>query len=246
MPRTKVVFYRESDGIAPVLEWFEALPANAQDKCRVRIQRLAEMGHELHRPEADLLREGIYELRIGLQHINYRILYFFQGRVAAVLAHGLTKKDRVPNTRSRRHWLAKAEIRTEPNAPHLRGVVNCFNLSGKVMAQMKRTSERKPTSDAIEIIHRRYYQGRPQRMAELAEAEANDTVARKIYELRKRAGLTQEQLAKLVGTSTSVICRLEDADYQGHSLAMLKRIAGALNKRVELRFVSAARKSKVA
>jgi transcriptional regulator with XRE-family HTH domain len=83
-------------------------------------------------------------------------------------------------------------------------------------------------------------------MAELAEAEANDTVARKIYEIRKRAGLTQEQLAKLVGTTTSVICRLEDADYQGHSLAMLKRIAGALNKRIELRFVSAARKSKVA
>jgi DNA-binding XRE family transcriptional regulator len=111
---------------------------------------------------------------------------------------------------------------------------------------MKKTGEQKPTSDAIEIIHRRHYEGRPQRMAELAEAEANDTVARKIYEVRKRAGLTQEQLAKLVGTTTSVICRLEDADYQGHSLAMLKRIAGALNKRVELRFVSAARKSKVA
>ena len=111
---------------------------------------------------------------------------------------------------------------------------------------MKKTGERKPTSDAIEIIHRRYYEGRPQRMAELAEAEANDTVARKIYELRKRAGLTQEQLAKLVGTTASVICRLEDADYQGHSLAMLKRIAAALNKRIELRFVSAARKSKVA
>ena len=111
---------------------------------------------------------------------------------------------------------------------------------------MKKTGERKPTSDAIEIIHRRYYEGRPQRMAELAEAEANDTVARKIYELRKRAGLTQEQLAKLVGTTASVICRLEDADYQGHSLAMLKRIAAALNKRIELRFVRASRKSKVA
>ena len=83
-------------------------------------------------------------------------------------------------------------------------------------------------------------------MAELAEAEANDTVARKIYELRKRAGLTQEQLAKMVGATTSVICRLEDADYEGHSLAMLRRIAVALNKRVELRFVNANRKPKVA
>jgi DNA-binding XRE family transcriptional regulator len=111
---------------------------------------------------------------------------------------------------------------------------------------MKKTSKQKPTTDAVEIIHRRYYEGRPQRIAELAEAEANDIVAHKIYELRKRAGLTQQQLAKLVGTTTSVICRLEDADYQGHSLAMLRRVASALNKRVELRFVNSNRRAKVA
>jgi DNA-binding XRE family transcriptional regulator len=111
---------------------------------------------------------------------------------------------------------------------------------------MKKTKRQKATTDAVEIIHRRYYEGRPQRMAELAEAEANDSVARKIYQLRKRASLTQQQLAKLVGTTTSVISRLEDADYEGHSLAMLRRIAGALNKRVELRFVDRSRKAKVA
>ena len=96
MPKTQVVFFRETDGTVPVLEWFDRLPAKAQDKCRVRIQRLSELGHELRRPEADLLRDGIYELHVGLQHINYRVLYFFHGRVAAVLAHGLTKEDRVP------------------------------------------------------------------------------------------------------------------------------------------------------
>jgi DNA-binding XRE family transcriptional regulator len=111
---------------------------------------------------------------------------------------------------------------------------------------MKKRTRRSPTSDAIEIIHRRYYEGRPDRIAELAEAEDNDTVARKIYDLRKHAGLTQQQLAKLVGTTTSVISRLEDADYEGHSLGMLRRIAKAMNKRVELRFVSTKRRSKVA
>ena len=111
---------------------------------------------------------------------------------------------------------------------------------------MRTEKKRKPTTDAVEIIHRRHYEGRPRRIAELAEAEANDTVARKIYALRKRAGLTQQQLAKLVGTTTSVICRLEDADYLGHSLAMLRRVAEALNKRVELRFVNAKRNPKVA
>ncbi len=111
---------------------------------------------------------------------------------------------------------------------------------------MKKGTRRTPTTDAVEIIRRRYYEGRPERIVGLAEAEANDTVARKICKLRKRAGLTQQQLAKRVGTTTSVISRLEDADYEGHSLAMLRRIASALNKRVELRFVSAGRTTKLA
>jgi transcriptional regulator with XRE-family HTH domain len=57
-----------------------------------------------------------------------------------------------------------------------------------------------------------------------------------------RPGLSQRQLAKLVGTPASVICRLEDADYEGHSLAMLNRIATALNRRVEIHFVPAERR----
>ncbi|MCW0220356.1 MAG: helix-turn-helix domain-containing protein, partial [Prosthecobacter sp.] len=55
--------------------------------------------------------------------------------------------------------------------------------------------------------------------------------------LRTRAGLSQRAFAKLVGTTASVICRLEDADYEGHSMAILNRIAAALDKRVEIRFV---------
>jgi DNA-binding XRE family transcriptional regulator len=98
--------------------------------------------------------------------------------------------------------------------------------------------KRMPTTDAVEILHRRYFEGKPVMLAALEEARANDEVARKIYELRTKAGLSQRQLAKLVGTTASVICLLEDADYQGHSLSMLRRIAAALNRRVEIRFVS--------
>lgn len=98
-------------------------------------------------------------------------------------------------------------------------------------------AQRKKTRDAIEIIHRRYFEGKPHMLAMLAEARANDEVARKIYDLRTAAGLTQRQLAKLIGTTASVICRLEDSDYEGHSLAMLNRIAAALNKRVKIEFV---------
>ena len=96
MPTIRVIFYQETAGSAPVLEWLDALPPKAQDKCRVKIERLQDMGHELRRPEADLLRDGIYELRVGLQGINYRILYFFHEKVAAVLAHGLVKQRVVP------------------------------------------------------------------------------------------------------------------------------------------------------
>ena len=95
----------------------------------------------------------------------------------------------------------------------------------------------KATSDAVKILHRRYYQGRPERLAQLEQARAEDDLARRIYELREKAGLTQARLAKIVGTSESVISRLEDSDYGGHSLTMLRRIAGAVNKRVEIRFV---------
>ncbi len=63
--------------------------------------------------------------------------------------------------------------------------------------------KRKTTSDAVEILHRRYYDGRPQRISALEKARAEDGLARKIYHLREQAGLTQERLAELVGTTAS-------------------------------------------
>ena len=105
---------------------------------------------------------------------------------------------------------------------------------------------KKKSTNAIDILHERYFRGKPDMLAMLEEARVNDDIARKIYDLRASAGLTQRQLAKLVGTTASVICRLEDADYEGHSLAMLNRIAAALNKRVKIEFVPIAKKRKSA
>lgn len=99
------------------------------------------------------------------------------------------------------------------------------------------SKKRRPTTDALEIMDRRYFEGKPEMLAALEEARANDEVARKIYALRAKAGLTQRELAKLVGTTASVICMLEDADYKGHSLSMLRRVAAALDRRLEIRFV---------
>ena len=66
VPRTRVALYREEDGSCPFIEWFDKLPAKVQDKCYIRLERLREMGHELRRPEADFLGDGIYELRVSL------------------------------------------------------------------------------------------------------------------------------------------------------------------------------------
>ncbi len=96
MPLTNVVFYRDENGNVPILEWLNDLPSKAQLKCIARIERLKQEGHALRRPEADFLRDKIYELRVGLQGMNYRMLYFFHGNMAAVVSHGIVKEDRVP------------------------------------------------------------------------------------------------------------------------------------------------------
>lgn len=98
------------------------------------------------------------------------------------------------------------------------------------------------TTDALKIMDRMI--GRdPRARRYLEEARVNFDVAQLIYDARTAAGLTQKQLADLVGTKQPVIARLEDADYEGHSLTMLSRIAAALGRRLEVRFVRSRRRA---
>ncbi|RCJ40472.1 transcriptional regulator [Nostoc punctiforme NIES-2108] len=87
------------------------------------------------------------------------------------------------------------------------------------------------TSNAIKIIDK-MTSSDPELEAMVAETSINAEVAQLIYEARTKAGLTQKQLAELVGTKQPVIARLEDGDYEGHSLSILQEIAQALNQRV--------------
>jgi ribosome-binding protein aMBF1 (putative translation factor) len=98
------------------------------------------------------------------------------------------------------------------------------------------------TSDALKIIDG-ITGDDPELKAMIEEEAINAQVARMIYEARARAGLTQQQLADRVGTKQSVIARLEDADYEGHSLSMLQRIATALHQRLEIHFMPAREKA---
>ena len=86
------------------------------------------------------------------------------------------------------------------------------------------------TANAATIIERRYFHGNPPMQALLAEAEVHAAIARRIRELRNRAGLSQRALAVQVGTTAATIARLEHADYPNGAVAMLRRIAAALGQ----------------
>ncbi len=96
MPETRLFFYKEGDGSVPLVNWFYTLSHKAVAKCRDRIKRLKELGHEIRRPHGDYLRDDIYELRASLEGVHYRMLYFFHGNTAVVISHGIIKEKKVP------------------------------------------------------------------------------------------------------------------------------------------------------
>lgn len=127
MPAINVVFYQEKPGDSPVVGWLRTLNEinpRAFDKCRAAISRLALLGHELRRPEADYLRDDIYELRIRLGSVNYRLLYFFHGRTVSVVAHGLTKESAVPATDIKQAIARKAAFTANPATHTFKGEIN--------------------------------------------------------------------------------------------------------------------------
>jgi hypothetical protein len=108
MPKTLVIFFREKDGKAPVVAWLADLMktnAKAWANCRAKIEMLAQFGHELRRPAADFLRDGIHELRAKQGHVQYRILYFFTGETSQSLRIALRKKTKC------RIWKLKRRLR---------------------------------------------------------------------------------------------------------------------------------------
>jgi phage-related protein len=113
LPETNVVLFTKGDGAAPLLTWLDALSERVQTTCIVRIERLKALGHELRRPEADLLRDGIYELRVRQGRVNYRMLYFFSGG-RAVISHGLTKEGAVPDVEIDRVVRRKVQFESDP------------------------------------------------------------------------------------------------------------------------------------
>ena len=127
MPAVNVVFYQKQPEDSPVVDWLRALNETnpkAYDKCRAAIARLALLGHELRRPEADYLRDDIFELRVRLGTVNYRLLYFFHGRTVSVVAHGLTKEAAVPAADIKQAITRKAAFSANPAVHTFKGEIN--------------------------------------------------------------------------------------------------------------------------
>ncbi len=116
MPGTPVIFYQASVGSQPPIElWLASLPKKVRAKCLKWLELLEEQGADLRRPIAAPLRDGIYELRFKYGHVNYRMLYFFHGRQAAVVSHGCTKEKEVPAAEIDIALAHKHNFKSNPN-----------------------------------------------------------------------------------------------------------------------------------
>jgi ribosome-binding protein aMBF1 (putative translation factor) len=228
LPKTKVLFYRDPDGHSPVVEWLQELrrmDTIAYAKCAAVIERLAGAGHELRRPTADYLRDGIRELRAKKGRVNYRIPYFLHGKHVTVLAHPSRRRMSFRRPTSIEPCVARSRSR-RPRTSTPIGSDPMAKATNKKSGDARRILDRITGTDAG--LRRR-----------IEEQKLNARIAEMILAARERAGLTQSQLAKLIGTTQSVVSRLEDAGYQGRSLTMLQRIAEALDHRLEVRLIRA-------
>jgi len=102
MPKTKVIVYQDKDSSVPLIKWLKKQPQKVQDKCAAMIELLTASGHELRRPYADYIDNGIYELRPTVKRVQYRILYCFVGKNVVLLTHGLVKTDKIPRAEIKR------------------------------------------------------------------------------------------------------------------------------------------------
>ena len=224
MPEVQVVFFKRADEIVSIKDWLIDLTKRDRRKCLERMERLREQGHELGRPFAAHLKDGIYELRVKSENVNYRMLYFFHKGRAVVIDHGLFKKaGKVPPKEIERAVDRKLEFEEDPG-PHL------FNVSLEV-------EEKKLSSDAFQWAYNKYIGSDPKEVVLYEEERIKADIAQAVYNLRHEAGFSRRQIADLVDTTESVIEDIEEADFEEDFLLMASRIASAFHKRVEVRFV---------
>lgn len=118
MPETLIRFFQDEDKGVPYLQWLDDLKKRqprAFEKCLYSLELLRQFGHELRRPQADFLRDGVYELRTRVSRVNYRVLYGFVGNDLVLVSHGITKEQAVPDIEIDRAVKRLALYRRDPD-----------------------------------------------------------------------------------------------------------------------------------
>ncbi len=127
MPATKVIFFQEAKDNSPIVEWLRDVRKKDPKgflNCLARVNQLEMYGHELRRPAADYLRDGIYELRAKHRKVQYRLLYFFHGPNVAVIDHGIIKEQSaVPEIDIERALERKKKFEDNPVEHTFEGVI---------------------------------------------------------------------------------------------------------------------------
>src|SRR5579863_8185051 len=120
MPQSEILLYKEGDAVL-FEEWLTTVSAKVQTKCLAYVLQLKSQGHELRRPIADFLRDGIYELRPTYQGVHYRMPYFFSGMNIVVISHGLAKESDVPAVEINRAMERRKKYEANPKAHGWKG-----------------------------------------------------------------------------------------------------------------------------
>lgn len=118
MPLTEVRAFCDERGRVPLQKWLDGLEETepkAFQACLALILKLEAQGHELRRPTADYLEDGVYELRTAVGNVNYRILYFFFDKRMACCWDGLTKEKKVPKGAINSAKRAKKLVKSDPD-----------------------------------------------------------------------------------------------------------------------------------
>ena len=115
MAQTRIVYYQEPSGQVPMQRWLNSLPKISKAECRKAIRQLEESGRELRFPHICRLQDGIYELRVRVRKLRYRIFYFWHGGAAVVFTHGIAKKvSAVPRSEITRALRRKRRFEQNP------------------------------------------------------------------------------------------------------------------------------------
>jgi phage-related protein len=121
MTKTRIIIYQDLRGNVLLLDWLGGLPKRDRAKCVEKIERLANYGHMLRRPDCDYLADGVYELRARAGNVNYRMLYAFVGKQIILLSHGCTKEDKLDRKEIDRAIINLASYRQNPDRHAYKG-----------------------------------------------------------------------------------------------------------------------------